>query len=233
MKIAGIQSLTLLDYPGKLATTVFLKGCNFKCPFCHNKGIISSEADHTCEWDKKSILKHLNKRRTLIDGVCISGGEPTIHEDLPDFLDEIKNLGFSVKLDTNGSNPRMLKECLYRGVVDYIAMDIKTSLVDTSYDTVAGVKTDKDAIKESINIIMDDGLIDYEFRTTVVGMLHFTNDFKEIGKLVKGARLYALQQYMPIDSPSCVMKKPTPNFMHACRRMLLPYVDEVILRGVE
>lgn len=231
MKIAGVQSLTLLDYPGKLAATIFLQGCNFRCPFCHNKSIISSEAVHACEWDKKSILKHLNKRRTLIDGVCVSGGEPTIHEDLPDFLDEIKNLGFSVKLDTNGSNPKMLKECLYQGVVDYIAMDVKACL--DAYDLLAGVKTNKDAIKESIDLIMDDGLIDYEFRTTVIGAVHHIHDFKEIGKMVKGARLYALQSYEPIPDPDIVMAKPNPSFMHACRKQLLPYVDEVILRGVE
>lgn len=194
MIISGLQNTTLLDYPGLVAATLFLGGCNFRCPFCHNPSIVM-ESEPFMSLDKfRSFLK---KRRGLIDGVCITGGEPSINADLPDIMSEIKSYGLKVKLDTNGSNPQMIEKVISNGLVDYIAMDIKSSL--SGYGKAVGIENfDTAIIEESIRIIMDanmDANMDYEFRTTLVKGIHTYNDMDEIIKLIWGAKAYYLQSY--------------------------------------
>lgn len=187
MKIGGLQKLSLIDYPGKTAATVFLIGCNFKCGFCHNPELIKGNVPEISE---KEFFSFLDERKDFLDGVCITGGEPTIHKDLIDFIKKIKEKGFLVKLDTNGSNPEMLKELL--GSVDFVAMDIKTS--KEGYNKAVGVNVDLKKIEESVELIKNSG-VDYEFRTTVVPSIVDKKDIKEIRKWLKGVKKYALQQF--------------------------------------
>ena len=163
MKIAGMQKVTLLDFPDTLSCIIFTKGCNFKCPFCQNSGLINNLDDDTLEMDK--VFSYLEKRKGILEGVVITGGEPTIQKDLKDFIRKVKDLGLSVKLDTNGSNPEVIKELLDEHLIDYIAMDIKT--VFSKYSEVANRNVDIDSLRSSIELIKNSN-IDYEFRTTVV-----------------------------------------------------------------
>ena len=190
MVIAGIQKLTLLDYPGKTALLVFAQGCNFRCPFCHNKDLIKRNS--VSNIDKNEIISYLKKRKKLLDGVCITGGEPLINSDIMDFIKEIKNLGYLVKIDTNGSNPEMLKKLVDENMIDYIAMDIKTDF--SNYDKLSGVNdVNTENIKQSIKLIKSSG-VDHEFRTTIVKEYHSIDEFTKIGELIKGAKKYFLQK---------------------------------------
>ena len=183
MKITGLQKMTLLDYPGRIACTVFLQGCNFRCPFCHNSDLLGPEGETAIS--VKELLSFLKKRRGMLDGVCITGGEPTVQKDLPDLLRAVKALGYPVKLDTNGSNPAMLKALVAEGLVDYVAMDIKNSR--EKYGRTAGVPgLFMDKIEESMVFLLE-GHVDYEFRTTVVREFH---DAAAIGAM--GQWLYGL-----------------------------------------
>lgn len=194
MIIGGLQKLTLIDYPGKIAATVFLVGCNFRCPFCHNpelvfpigKGLMAGFIK------EKSFFDFLKKRQGKLEGICITGGEPSIQDGIEFFVKKIKHLGFLVKFDTNGSRPDVLKKLINEKLVDYFAMDIKNSL--KKYQKTTGVFRDTKRIQLSIDLIRNSG-IDYEFRTTVVPGLHTKKDFLEIGKLLKGSRRYFLQKY--------------------------------------
>lgn len=194
MPISGFMNTTLLDYPGKVAATIFFGGCNFKCPFCHNADLVLNPKD---EFDENSILEFINKRKKILDGVCITGGEPTLNKNLPEFIYKIKSYGMLVKLDTNGTNPKMIRQ-LYEGhLIDYIAMDIKTSI--DNYKKVAGVEIlEINNICESVDFIMNSG-IEYEFRSTLVKGLHELDDMKKIGGLINGAKAYYLQQYVDSD----------------------------------
>jgi pyruvate formate lyase activating enzyme len=191
MKIKGLQKLTLLDYPGRLAATIFLGGCNMRCPFCHNASLVV-RPDAT-EITEEELFAFLESRRGKLSGVCVTGGEPTLNPELPSFISKIRALGYSVKLDTNGTNPDMLATLIDGGLVDYVAMDIKTSI--ENYGKVSGVPNiDTSKIERSIDLILR-ATIPYEFRTTVVRELHTASDFYSIGRRIEGARAYFLQSF--------------------------------------
>ena len=191
MKIFGLDKFSLLDYPGKISSIIFLSGCNMNCSYCYNSDLIrSSESNYT----EEEVFDFLKSRVGKIDGVVITGGEPTINDDLIEFIKKIKKLGFLIKLDTNGSNPEMLKELINNNILDYVAMDIKNSL--NKYKSVVNVNLDINNIIESINIIKSSD-IDHEFRTTVYN-IHEENDLIEIAKLVSPSK-YFLQEFMKTD----------------------------------
>lgn len=238
MNICGLQKTTLLDYPGHVAATVFLGGCNFKCPFCHNMNIVIGD-DNGMTYSKDDILAFLNKRKNILDGVCITGGEPTLYSELPNFIKEIKEIGYLVKLDTNGSNPEMLKSLVAEQLIDYVAMDIKTSRED--YPHVAGIENISssrkeeviECIDESVRFLLSDA-IDYEFRTTIVKQYHNKDIVESIGKYIKGAKRYYLQSYADseyvLDKSLCACgKEELLEFVN----ILTPYVMQVEIRGVE
>lgn len=194
MIIGGYQRLTLIDYPGKIAATVFTVGCSFRCPFCHNPELVVNGT-----WNMKNgtkteeeFFEFLKKRKGKIEGVCITGGEPTIQPDLIEFIEKIKKLGFFVKLDTNGSRPDVIREVINKKIVDFIAMDIKNA--PENYKKTSGGKSDIERIKLSVNMIRN-SQIPYEFRTTVIPGIHTEEDFDKIEKWIKGAKSYYLQMY--------------------------------------
>jgi len=211
MEIAGLQKLTLIDYPGKLACTVFLPGCNFRCPWCYSKELVlPEEIKKQPRIKEKEFFDFLKERVGLIQGVVICGGEPTIFKDLASFAKKIKKMGYFVKLDTNGSNPKMIKELIKKKLIDYVAMDIK--LPKEKYALVFHDKTKIKDIEESINFLKTN-LIDYEFRTTVVPTIHQKEDIFKIAHWIRPARKYFLQNFRPektID-PAFEKIKPYPR----------------------
>lgn len=231
MKICGLNKTTLLDYPGKVAATVFLGGCNFRCPFCHNGGLVLRPGDEL-EIEKEAVLALLRKRRGILEGVCVTGGEPTLASDLPDFLESVKALGYHVKLDTNGTRPGVIRELLEKKLVDCIAMDIKSS--PGNYGKVAGIRQlDMDNILESVELIRRDAPA-YEFRTTVVRGLHCKDDFRELGNWLAGVEAYFLQAYQ--DSGQVIQqgfssftKEEMEEFCHILR-VTIPRVQ---IRGMD
>lgn len=184
MIISGFQKLTLLDYPTKLSAIIFTQGCNFKCSYCQNSDLIGKNDSLISE---NEIFEYLIKRRKVLDGVVISGGEPTIHKDLKPFIQKIKNLGFLIKLDTNGSNPKILKELIDEKLIDYVAMDIKNTF--DKYEDVIKTKTNIDKLKESIEILKKSD-IDYEFRTTIIKNFHDLKTIYKLCKMVSGSKYY-------------------------------------------
>ena len=191
MRIDGLQTLTLLDYPGKVACTVFTSGCNMRCPFCHNASLVCGEVPPFME--KEEFFAFLKKRTGVLDGVCVTGGEPLLQEGLIPFLLEVKEKGFTTKLDTNGLLHDRLRAVVEAGAVDYVAMDIKNC--KARYAETAGVPgLDLAPIEKSVQVLME-GSVDYEFRTTVVKELHNKADFDEIGRWLKGAKRYFLQSF--------------------------------------
>ena len=195
MKICGLNKTTLLDYPGCVSATIFVGGCNFRCPFCHNGDLVLC-SDELPKYREEEIFSFLEKRRNVLEGVCVTGGEPTLYNELPEFIKKIKALGYKVKLDTNGSNPKMLKELVKEKLVDYVAMDIKAPVYN--YDKVCGVLVNIEKIKESVDFLKEK-IVLYEFRTTVVDKLHCKEDIIEIGKWLVGAENYYLQNYQETD----------------------------------
>lgn len=192
MKISGIQKLTLLDYPEHMAATIFTSGCNMRCPFCHNSSLVNIDKN-AIFIDENDILGFLKKRVGILDGVCITGGEPLLQPDLIEFIKKIKELGFKVKLDTNGYLFEKLKEILDLNLVDYVAMDIKNSL--TKYPLTTGLDSMIiDNISKSIELLKSSN-IDYEFRTTIVKELHNEDDIKDIANMLQGCKKYFLQQF--------------------------------------
>lgn len=192
MVIGGLQKLSLLDYPDHISAIIFTQGCNFKCQFCYNPmlvGPLAGAKDRPPLIGDDDLFNFLKSRAGKLDGIVITGGEPTIHQDLPDFIGKIKALGYLVKLDTNGSNPKMLNKLIEKKLIDYIAMDLKAT--QGKYASIAGVSVDFEKIKKSVKIIMDCGL-PYEFRTTVVPDLN-KKDIEQMAALVKGARVWYLQ----------------------------------------
>ena len=185
MKIAGFQKLTLLDFPGKVACILFTQGCNFRCPYCQNSGLIGHENEELVS--EEEIFSYLNKRKGVIDGVVISGGEPTVQSDLEFFMKKIKDMGFLVKLDTNGTNPDLIERIIKAGLVDYIAMDIKNVL--PLYVDVASVKASTEKLKRSIEIIKSSS-IDHEFRTTIIKNIHDIDKLSQICGYVDGDKMY-------------------------------------------
>lgn len=194
MIIAGFQKLTLIDYPGHIATTVFTVGCSFRCPFCHNPELVGNDKYNIAHVDnqEKDFFQFLKTRKGKLEGVCITGGEPTIQPDIIDFIKKIKKMGFLVKLDSNGTRPDVLRKVIKEKLVDFISMDIKNS--PEKYDHTTGVKGDIERIKLSVELIMSSGL-PYEFRTTVVPGLHTERDIIKIARWIEGAESYWLQIY--------------------------------------
>ena len=195
MKILGLQKLSLLDYPGKIACTVFLGGCNFRCPYCHNGSLALGQGEAVMDMDE--FLAFLDKRRGRLEGVCISGGEPTLHHDLPELIAEIRSRGYAVKLDTNGTNPEMLLSLINDGLLDYVAMDIKNSpekYIDTISNSEFRISNFMEKIKASASILMQ-GKVDFEFRTTLMRELHSPEDMEAIGRWIGGEEKYFLQTY--------------------------------------
>lgn len=229
MDIQGLQKLTLLDYPGKVACTVFLGGCDLRCPFCHNGELVAGPAPAALGGE--GLLAFMNKRLGLLDGVCVTGGEPLLRPDLPALLSEIKALGYPVKLDTNGSHPRRLQALVEAGLVDYVAMDVKNC--PARYGETAGVAgLDVAPFRESVSYLLS-GAVDYEFRTTVVREFHDGDSFRAIGPWLAGARRYFLQSFVNRET----VLRPG---LHPCSRETLegfaqlvrPFVPAVELRGV-
>ena len=231
MQIFGIQKTTLVDFPGHVATTLFTGGCNFRCPYCHNGDLVTGFSDMS-PYSEQEVFEHLEKRKQVLDAVVISGGEPTLQPDLPDFIRKVKSLGYLVKLDTNGTNPAMLKTLVTDGLVDYIAMDIKHSRV--KYQTVANwASLDMDSILASVSFLKE-GTVDYEFRTTLCVELHKETDITAIGMWIAGAKAYYLQPYKESDQ---VLQ---PGFHpHSRERLnefvtiLSAFVDKVEIRGLD
>jgi len=227
--IKGLQTLTLLDYPGKVACTVFTGGCNFRCPFCHNGGIVLNPGAEPSIPEEK-VFDLLKKRRGVLEGVCITGGEPTLWKGLWDFAKEIKAMGYSVKLDTNGTNPELMHKLILAGVVDYVAMDIKNS--PDKYAETIGVKGfNLQPVKDSVRLLMQ-GTAGYEFRTTVVKGMHTPQDIVEIGKWIQGAQKYFIQPYRDSDlviDRSC--ERHSDEELGALLAAAREYVPAAELRG--
>ena len=229
MMIHGLQKLTLLDYPGKTAATVFLGGCDLNCPYCHNRGLITGEVPPLIS--DEELFSFLEKRKGLLDAVVISGGEPCLNKGLISLAASIKDMGYFLKLDTNGNHPEVLKELLDRGLLDYAAMDIKNS--PSKYPVTTGAPDlDIKRISESITILLHSS-IDYEFRTTVIKHLHEEEDFRLIGEWIKGAKNYYLQQFVLRESvEDKSLEAPSPEEMERFCALAAPYVQKAAVRGV-
>jgi len=242
MKIGGLQKLTLVDYPNKIAATAFLTGCNFKCGFCHNPSLVYPEpVEGVDQISESDFFDFLKSKQGLIDGICITGGEPTINSDLIDFIKKIKALNFSIKLDTNGSNPEMLEKLIKEELLDFVAMDIKTSadvqnpnskVQNSKYDKATGVKVNIENIRKSVELIKNSG-IDYEFRTTVVPGIVEEEDIEKIGKWLRGAKKFALQQFRNQKVLDVKFEKIQPypdDTLKEFKKILEKYINRVELR---
>ena len=234
--IAGLQKMTLLDYPGKVACTVFLQGCNFRCPFCHNSGLLDMTGEEFMT--PEDLIGFLRKRKGLLDGVCITGGEPTLQPGLVDLARQIKEEGFLLKLDTNGSRPKVLKQLIDEGLVDYVAMDIKNS-PDRYGETVGVPKISLEGIQESIWLLLQ-GKVNYEFRTTVMDELHDEEEMQAIGAWLQQlggdtqpARFF-LQPYADRDSVLAPgMHTPSKEKLLKMAQILAPYAKMVEIRALD
>ena len=230
MQIRGLQKLTLLDYPEKVACTIFTGGCNLRCPFCHNASLVIGP-NKGGMISEMAITSFLKQRRGLLDGVCVTGGEPLLHRDIADFLRPIKALGYLVKLDTNGSFPDQLKELVTRKLIDYVAMDIKSS--PEQYEKAAGVsRGDFSRIRDSIDYLLGEP-VDYEFRTTVVKGLHDAEIMQDLAQTIRGAKRYYLQTF--VDSGDLIgtgMSAFSEGDMHRFLDVVSPYVNMAALRGL-
>ena len=230
MEIHGFNKTTLLDYPGHLAATIFTGGCNFRCPFCHNGSLVLNPKEQPMI-SEEEVLKVLAKRRNILEGVCITGGEPTLQGDLIEFIEKIKALEIKVKLDTNGSKPEVLRECLERGLLDYVAMDIKNT-PEKYFLSTGLVQPDVEKIKESAALLMKAD-IEYEFRTTVVKEHHALSDMEEIGQWLAGAKRYFLQNYR--DSEGVIemgLHSHETELLKEFQHILKRYIEQVEIRGI-
>ena len=232
MLIAGLQKLTLLDYPGHVACTVFTAGCNFRCPFCHNAPLVLPERIEGDPDGERTVLQFLKKRQGILDGVAITGGEPLLHRDMADFLRKIRELGYAVKLDTNGSFPERLIALVEEGLVDRVAIDVKNA--PSLYAKTAGLPgLDLAAVERSRDFLLS-GRVDYEFRTTVVKGLHTADSLREAAAWIRGAKEYYLQQFK--DSGDIIALDGLGAFsdaeMRALAEQVRPIVPTVKLRGV-
>lgn len=231
MQIYGLNKTTLLDFPEHVAATVFTGGCNFCCPFCHNKDLVLQPQEYP-RIDEEEVFAFLKKRRGVLSGVCITGGEPTLQKDLPGFIKKVKELGYLVKLDTNGYRPDVLKGLLHDGLLDYVAMDIKNS--KKRYPETAGKDNlDVARIEKSAELLMT-GSIPYEFRTTVTKQLHDEHAFAEIGEWLSGADAYFLQAYR--DSENVIERKFSSykkEELEAFAEILKKTIHRVEMRGLE
>lgn len=230
MQFSGFQKLTLLDFPEKTACTLFTAGCNFRCPFCHNAGLVT-HIDNTNFFTEDYVLDYLKKRKGILDGVCITGGEPLMHKELPNFIKKVKELDYLVKLDTNGSFPEQLQVLIDSGLIDYVAMDVKNCrekyviTADCGEELLANVERSVEILKR--------GAIPYEFRTTVVKEYHEAEDIKKIAEWIRGADKYFLQNF--IDSGDLIKNnlsahpRETLEFMRSLAQDIIPKVE---IRGI-
>lgn len=230
MQFSGFQKLTLLDYPEKVACTLFTAGCNFRCPFCHNASLVTHiDGEHF--YSEEYILDYLGKRRGVLDGVCITGGEPLMYNELPDFVKKVKALGFLVKIDTNGSYPERLQALIESGNIDYVAMDIK-NCKEKYLITAECSQQDLLNVEKSVELLLQKK-VDFEFRTTVVREYHTVEDIKKIAEWIKGADKYFLQNF--IDSGDTIKNNLSPvnpetlDLMRTCAQDVLPKVEK---RGI-
>lgn len=227
MVLGGLEKFTLIDYPGKIACLVYTVGCNFRCPYCHNPELVDETAARLPE---REVFDFLRARKGMLEGVVVTGGEPTVHGDLLEFLARVKAEGYLVKLDTNGTNPRMLREAIGRGLVDYVAMDVKAPLA--GYLRTVARPVDVSAIRESIGILLSSP-VEYEFRTTVVKSLLSPEDLEEIGREIRGAKRYFLQRFVPTKILNPQFRRKTTygdGEMEAIRGTLSRYVDHCGIR---
>ena len=229
MQFFGMEKLSLVDYDGKVASTVFTGGCNFRCGFCHNSPLVLG-VEKLSTLPEEEILSYLKKRAGLLEGLCISGGEPTLNKDLPIFIEKVKSLGYSVKLDTNGTNPEMVKNLFNSGLCDYFAMDIKND--KENYAKIIGFdKYDTSKIEETVDFFLSNK-VDYEFRTTLIKEFHDTDNIVNIGKWLKGANKYFLQKFK--DSESCIKSHLSPvedKIAIKYVEILKEYIPSTHLRG--
>ena len=228
MKILGFAKMTLLDYPSKVACTVFTSGCNFRCPFCHNALLVEENGE---TYSEEEILEFLEKRKGLLDGVCVTGGEPLLQPDIEEFISKIKAMGYSVKLDTNGSFPEKLISLVEKGLIDYVAMDVKNCM--EKYALSVGIENfNTQNIEKSIDFLLT-GAVDYEFRTTVVAEHHDIQDIEAIGRRIKGAKRYFLQKF--VDS-GCLLEEGLHahgnETMEEMRVKAAAFVTDAQLRGL-
>ena len=250
MNIQGLQKMTLLDYPGKVACTVFLSGCNFRCPFCHNSELLDDSAPTVM--DDRELLRFLESRKGMLEGVAFTGGEPLMRKELPQLLEQIKAMGYPVKLDTNGAFPDRLQAVVKAGLVDYVAMDIKNSpekyavtcgLSDMGYNGANPCKQGSllDKVEQSKNFLMEAGsksltggpAIDYEFRTTTMAQLHDSDSFRAIGQWIRGAGQYYLQPFTDRDTVAVAgFHAPGEDELRRYADLVRPFVREVAIRGL-
>lgn len=230
MNIYGLQKMTLLDYPHKVACTVFTGGCNLRCPFCHNAALVT-EINADDKYREDDILSFLETKKGLLDGVCITGGEPLLQVDIAGFIKKIKAMGFLVKLDTNGSFPDKLNDLIESNIIDYVAVDIKNS--KEKYALTVGIKDyDLANIERTVDILKNSN-IEYEFRTTVVKEFHTVEDIKKIGRWLKGSKRYYLQNF--VDSGNLIGENLNPvskDCMYDMKEAALEYIDFVDIRGI-
>lgn len=229
--IRAVLKSSLIDWPGKICATVFTTKCNFRCGFCHNPELVFETAKEK-PIPPADIIKFLESKKDWLDGICITGGEPTLHPGLAEFCKAVKDAGLGVKLDTNGTMPAILEKLINEKLVDYIAMDIKSS--PEKYSKVAGVKVNKDAIKKSVKLIMDSG-IDYEFRTTAVPGYFDEKDAEKVGKWLKGAKRYSLQQFnnqhKMLDEEFSEIEPYLTGKLERFRAIILKYIPECEIRN--
>ena len=230
MTIHGIAKMTLLDFPGHVACTLFLPGCDFRCPFCHNFDLATGKSEEVMSEDE--LLAFLKGRTGLLDGVAITGGEPLLHRDLPDLLSKIRELGYLTKIDTNGYHPEALEKIISSGLCDYVAMDVKNS--PAKYAETCGVGTvDLSRIEKSIEILKG-APVDSEFRTTVTAELHTAEDIAQIGKMIRGAKKYFLQAFVDRDTvPFEGVSAPPRETMSEYLAIARKYVPDAALRGID
>lgn len=230
MNFYGFQKMTLLDYPGKVACTLFTGGCNLRCPFCHNASLVL-QPDASEVYEESYILEYLGKRRGLLDGVCITGGEPLLNRDLKDFIKKVKELGYSVKLDTNGSFPDRLAELVSDGLIDYVAMDVKNC--KEKYALTVGIKNfDIKNIEKTVEFLLKN-TVDYEFRTTVVKQFHEPQDIERLAQWITGAKRYFLQGF--VDSGNLIgqgLEAVDKNILIIMKEKAGKYLNSVQIRGV-
>lgn len=231
MNIQGLQKVTLLDYPGRVACTIFLAGCNFRCPFCHNASLVT-HVDPANDIPEEEVLAFLKKRRGVLDGVCITGGEPLLAPELELFIRKIKDMGYEVKLDTNGSHTEKLRHLVKAGLIDYVAMDIKNA--PGKYGMTVGIEGyDPENVIQSARYLME-GDVPYEFRTTVVREFHKREDFEAIGKWLEGAERYFLQGF--VDSGDLIrpgLRAYNRDIMEQALAIVKKYIPAAGLRGLE
>lgn len=234
MLIYGLQKTSLLDYPHRMSSIIFTGGCNFRCPYCHNGDLVLHP--HDCEpYTNNEVMEHLIHRKNMLDGVVITGGEPTLQKDLPEFISTIKNLGLLVKLDTNGTNPSMLQSLLKQNLLDYVAMDIKNS--KDKYLSTVGMNDSPanylDSVCESVSLLKECS-IDYEFRTTFCKELHSIEDVESIGYWIQGSKNYYIQNYKETENVISAQFNPLDKeTLISYKTIAEKYIDHVELRGID